>query len=141
MAARIDRFQRQHARIRDIVETLCSRLLLDPLAKDSTSCRRLLTELTGLVRRHAAMTGNILYARLIEHDDPEAKATASCLLDEICPLDAAFDRYAARWLRPGAIQRDPSGFMRHTRRIASSLLWRVQREEHDLYPLVVGARH
>ncbi len=84
---------------------------------------------------HSTMENEALYPRLLEHADPDVRASAQRLFNELGGIYDAFALHHARWSTVELISIDPHTFVRHTQEVFARLRLRVERENDELYPL------
>lgn len=136
-----ERFRRQHEELASLSAEILERVAAPAaeLAADAGHVRRLVARFAGKLAVHASMENEALYPRLLAHRDPEVRAKATALFDEVGALYASFGGYRERWPTIDAIERDPAAFAKDTRRVLKVLWSRMMRENDELYPLVDGA--
>lgn len=94
-----------------------------------------LSKLTGLLRIHFAQEDRMLYPRLMRSADAETAAVATRFFDEMGGLGAAYEQFAERWTRLGAIAAAPDAFIAEAESVFAALGNRIERENRELYPL------
>ena len=115
---------------------ILKQLSIERLARDPMEVRRLVARFAGKLRMHATMENDALYPRLRAHPDPEIRARAETLWNEVGTIYSQFEAYSEKWLVGDAIARDPTTFVQDTHRLFSTLGKRMARENRELYPLV-----
>ncbi len=98
--------------------------------------RHNLGELSASVSLHLATEDHVLYPRLMKGSNPKTRAAAKQLHAEVGGIAEAFKEYLLHWRSGKAILRDPTRFARETDEILTALAARIEREEHELYPLL-----
>lgn len=129
-------FQRQHEELARLATEIVAHLTIEGLERDHHEVRRLVARFAGKLRMHATMENEALYPRLRAHPDPEIRAAAERLWNEVGTIYSQFAEYSDRWLVGDAIARDPRTFVQDTHRLFATLGKRMQRENRELYPLV-----
>jgi len=95
----------------------------------------LLTRLAGKLTAHLTMEDNVLYPKLYEHNKPEVQAKAKEFFNEMGALRSVFETYIDKWMDKSAIENDSQAFIGETQGLFTALQERIDRENHDLYPL------
>jgi hypothetical protein len=134
-----ERFRRQHEELQQLGLEIANKLSRKTIVAGAADVRRLVARFAGKLTVHASMENEALYPRLLEHADPDVRARAHALFDEVGELYATFHAYTARWPTVASIHADPPGFVRETREILTRLAFRMVRENDELYPLVETA--
>lgn len=125
-------YRRQHGDIRRLLHEATRNLV--PL--DPDACRSTLAKLAGTLKIHIAMEDNALYPRLLAHQNPAVRQTASDYQQSMGQLGPAFEQFFARWSAHGAIEAQPAHYAAGQRVIAEALRQRMDLEDANLYDLV-----
>ncbi|MBX3271191.1 MAG: hemerythrin domain-containing protein [Sandaracinaceae bacterium] len=126
-------FRRQHRELQRLAAEL-SRAALTP-GYDADRIVVLLRRFLGTLRVHAAMENEALYPALLAHADPDVRARARALHDELGPLYGMMDELAARWDGAEVIDARRIRFRIELARVLARLGWRMMREDRELYPM------
>lgn len=105
-------------------------------AHDAEDLRHSLVELSASVSQHLATEDHVLYPSLMKGNNSKIRTVARQLYAEIGGIGEGFKEYLLHWRSSAAILRDPTRFVRETDEILTALAVRIEREEHELYPLL-----
>ena len=133
-----DSLQRQHDEIIDIVTETASHLEPDKLQTKSDHVANLLKKLAGKLGAHLAMEDNVLYPKLLEHDDPNVKKITQEFIGEMGDLSVVFKNYVGRWQKAQDIKEKSTDFIKETNEVFAALGTRVEKENTILYPILDG---
>ncbi|MFH1811337.1 MAG: hemerythrin domain-containing protein [Pseudomonadota bacterium] len=112
-----------------------SRLLSErDVAQSSMELRGLITRIAGKLKIHYAMEDHSLYQPLLAHPDAAIRALARSFQAEVGHLAAAFQGFLDRWPSSVAIRADVDGFRADSEEVISSVVYRILRENEELYP-------
>lgn len=125
-------YRRQHGDIRRLLHEAARNLV--PL--DPDACRSTLAKLAGMLKIHMTMEDHALYPRLLTHDNPSVRQTASDYQQSMGQLGPAFEGFFAKWSAHGAIEAEPAQYAAGQRVIAQALKQRMDLEDTNLYDLV-----
>lgn len=128
-------YRRQHAEIVKLVQGVQVFLAPGRLPTAAADVRLKLSELAAKTTLHLAMEDGSLYPRLMAHENPKVRDTASRFNNEMSAISALFETYTAKWTE-SAIRQDSSGFIEETTKLFVALANRIQRENTELYPLI-----
>jgi hemerythrin-like domain-containing protein len=82
-----------------------------------------------------------MYPYLLQHEKEEVRAISKVLKKEMGDLSAVFEGYKDKYLkRPNALVKEPSQFIKETNNILYAISKRVEKEEHELFPLLDNIR-
>ncbi len=135
-----DLLKQQHYELLDIASALSLHLQIDRIAENPEVVLELLNNLSGRLRVHLSMEDRGLYPQLLEHDDELVKQLTRDFMDDIGGLSARVRKYMLRWSVPRLISEHPRDFTRETRELLQELSERIDREENELYPLLIKKR-
>lgn len=135
--ATIDLLKEQHYELLDIASALSLHLQIDRIAETPEVVHELLNSLAGRLRVHLLMEDRGLYPLLLEGDDEEVKRLTREFMDDIGGLSARVRKYMLSWSVPRLIREHPRDFARETRELLQELSNRIDREENELYPLLL----
>ena len=128
-------YRSQHAEIVKLVQGVQVFLAPGKLPGAAADVRLKLSELAAKTTLHLAMEDGSLYPRLMAHEDPKVRDTASRFNNEMSAISAVFETYTAKWTE-SAIREDSTGFIEETTKLFTALANRIQRENTELYPLL-----
>lgn len=128
-------YRLQHAEIVKLVRGVQVFLAPGKLPAAAADVRLKLSELAAKTTLHLAMEDGSLYPKLMAHEDPKVRDTASRFNNEMSGITAAFETYTAKWTET-AIREDSSGFIEETAKLFVALANRIHRENTELYPLL-----
>ena len=131
-SAATTRLRRQHADLGELATTLAG--ALEPLEIDAAL--RAMARLSGLLKVHAAMEDEVLYPRLLAHEDPSVRAVAQRYRAEFGDAYGAFFRMRAGWASRDAVQAKPEAFVADVRAAIGALGSRIRHENEGLYAMV-----
>jgi hypothetical protein len=132
---RTDVYRRQHHQIRTLLAGTSQFLV--PL--DAGACRSGLERLATVLNVHLALEDKALYPRLMTHDDPDVRRTASEFHTRMGRLAEQFEAFYAKWGRPGEIESSAYEFAVEYRALSEALRHRMDVEDATLYQLVERA--
>lgn len=128
-------YRSQHAEIVKLVQGVQVFLAPGKLPGAAADVRLKLSELAAKTTLHLAMEDGSLYPKLMAHEDPKVRDTASRFNNEMSALTGLFETYAGKWTE-AAIREDSTGFIAETTKLFAALANRIQRENTELYPLI-----
>lgn len=131
----VERFLTQHQEIVDIAGQMAKVFRAGTLSGSEHQMASLLSQLAGKLVLHLTLEDEVLYPRLLKHQDPKVQQKAQAYMDEMGGLKTAFGAYQSRW-NESSIKADNEGFINESRKIFQALKERIKRENNDLYPLV-----
>lgn len=134
----IESFKQHHKELL-LVATEITRLLnTEALKKDSSAVRSQLSKLAGKLSVHLAMEDKSLYPLFLNHKNEMIKETVSRFMQEMGGIKDAFMEYNRKWTMAVSIQNDPEAFIRETKGIFAALAKRIDKEDKELYTLVMS---
>ncbi|HIJ83279.1 MAG: cation-binding protein [Magnetococcales bacterium] len=98
--------------------------------------RELLKVLDQRVLLHLTQEDQLLYPGLLTDRHPEIRKTASLFTKEMGGLGFEFSEYIHRWQSEQELIGHWDAFVADSHKIADQLLWRIDREENELFPLL-----
>lgn len=131
-----DNLRQQHAEILKVVKEMGP--LLRPAAIDAPTAdrlRKLLVDLSGRVTLHLAAEDKVLYPTLSHDRDAKVAQTANRFAKEMGDIGVAFKGYLGAYPSGAVIFGARDKFCADTSGIFKVLGARIDREEHELYPL------
>lgn len=96
----------------------------------------LLCDLADKVKQHLAEEDKGLYPSLLIHEDPKVKSIAWGFISGEKPLRKTFDDYHRKWLKHCDFNFTDQ-FIEETREVFDMLQYRIERENHVLFPKLV----
>lgn len=96
---------------------------------------RSLRRFVGRLRVHATMETDALYPSLLEHADPDVRASAGRLYEDLGPLYGLVDEFVEKWGTSEQIESGRIRFRIELARVIGRLGWRMMREDRELYPM------
>jgi len=96
----------------------------------------LLCDLSDKVKQHLAEEDKGLYPSLLIHEDPKVKSIAWGFISGEKPLRRTFDDYHRKWLKHCDFNFTDQ-FIEETREVFDMLQYRIERENHVLFPKLV----
>lgn len=130
------RFRDQHDILLRIASEISIHLNAGELSKDASKARQLVSKLLGKLNMHLAMEDKSLYPRLLKDSDERIKAMAKQFINEMGGIGEAVEGYQKKWVTASEIQKDPNGFIQHTKGILNALAQRIDKENRQLYKAV-----
>lgn len=139
LASKLDGFRRQHSDLVALIDELSKLLTPETIAAQAGEARKLVSQISGILRMHLAMEDKALYPRIAAHADERLRELSKRYAEEMGGLHASFTSYLARWPTQSSITRDAEGFLHDTAGVLEALRTRISCEETELYPLVDAA--
>jgi hypothetical protein len=133
----IHNLKMQHRELTRITMELVPRLEPSELAADASTVRKSLSMLTGILKVHLAMEDKSFYPYLLEHRDEELRKLAGQFLAEREEIQTRYLDFTARWMAPGAIEKDAASFVEETRAVLMQLGTRMLQEDREFHPLIL----
>lgn len=127
--------RRQHDAAVALVETITASIRKYRDTADAYEISLNLAKLNGLLRIHFAQEDRSLYPAMRVSPDPEVAATAEAFQQEMGDLGQAFATYVGRWGTSSAIAAQFVQFRDESAAVFGALANRIERENHNLYPL------
>lgn len=134
MSAITKRYVEQHQDLLEVAGRLQGMLDAAALADEAQPVRSVLSELLGKLSVHLAMEDEVLYPRLLEHEDKKVRDIATRVQAEMGGIAKAVGQYRETWPSARAIQQKPEDFVEQTTGILSALAARIQLEDEQLFP-------
>jgi len=134
--AKTDNLRLQHATMAEIVNRISTQLKADVVAANAEDIRKNISTLAGKLSVHLAMEDQVLYPKLLKHENPNVAAVARRYIAELGGIKEAFQQYNQKWLTPASIQAKPQEFIEDTASLFRLLNKRIEQENNELYELV-----
>ncbi|MDG4603759.1 MAG: hemerythrin domain-containing protein [Defluviicoccus sp.] len=133
------RLKRQHSEISKAIDAV-----LEPIeAGEITGCAPLLAaqlhEIAALVTSHLRIEDKEIYPVLMARQETAVSGLATAFREHMGNLANEFAAFSQRYATAAAIAGEEPAFCQATREIFEKLRLRMQREESELYPLMVRA--
>ena len=127
--------QGAHRKLRELAGQL-SKQLGPQTATNADAIRDLLNRMDRILTAHLAAEETGLYPKLIADRRPNVAERARNFQREMGGIKKAFSDYSDKWSR-SVIATQPTIFRRETLSLMAALTGRIEREEQELYPMVV----
>jgi hypothetical protein len=135
-ARSIETLKQQHEVVLSMTAKILSSLNREPFVDQINDITFSLRILAGKVREHLALEDREIYPRLLLYSDGDVAAIATRYKNDLGNLLPRFNFYIENWLDKTKIQNNPTDFIKSTDEILKALLYRVEAEDNELYPLV-----
>ncbi|MEO5328160.1 MAG: hemerythrin domain-containing protein [Magnetococcus sp. THC-1_WYH] len=96
----------------------------------------ILHELDQRVLLHLTQEDQLLYPKLLHHRHEGLRHLGSTFMTEMGNVAGDFSGYIRRWRSEEALTIHWSHFVEESLTITSQLIWRIEREEKELFPLL-----
>jgi len=128
-------YRNRQAELLQMIEDLQSILAPDRLRvrPNAKTAYELLCDLGDKVKQHLAEEDKGLYPSLLIHEDPKVKSIAWGFISGEKPLRKTFDDYYKKWLKHCDFNFTDE-FIEETRGVFDMLQYRIERENHVLFP-------
>lgn len=136
-----DMVRKHHQQIRKAIQELQE----DVYHEDSVIENKLwialrIGNLTGILNMHLKYEDDQLYPVLLKHSNEEVRKISQEFMIEMGDLSTLFDCYKDKYLKnPDGLKENPSEFIKETNKILYLISKRVEKEEHELFPLLEKA--
>ncbi|MGB6984400.1 MAG: hemerythrin domain-containing protein [Candidatus Aquilonibacter sp.] len=127
-------YRNQHDEIRSATRALAAVVS----GGDMPAIRKALTHLSALIDVHVYLEDSAFYPALYKHADPELGRIAKAYQESMGKLASVYTAFCSRWMRPGAIEEDASGFAKELGDVCTTLERRMDLENNTLYMMVDG---
>lgn len=130
--------RKQHQQIREAIQELQEDVYIeDEVIKNQLWIALRIGTLTGILLMHLKYEDEHLYPLMLQHSNEEIRKISTQFNKEMGDLYSLFEQYKDKYLRkPGAMVENPSEFIKDTNAILYSISKRVEKEEHELFPLL-----
>jgi len=131
-------YRDRQAELLQMIEDMQSILTPEQLKirPNAKTAYELLCGLADKVKQHLAEEDKGLYPSLLIHEDPKVKSIAWGFISGEKPLRKTFDDYYKKWLKHCDFNFTDE-FIRETREVFDMLQYRIERENHVLFPKLV----
>ncbi|HHV64450.1 MAG TPA: hemerythrin domain-containing protein [Peptococcaceae bacterium] len=128
----------QHQQIRKALQELQEDVYNEEEVKENQLWIALrIGTLTGILLMHLKYEDEYLYPVLLQHPKEEVRKMSERYIKEMGNLSEVFENYKAKYLKePNSIKENSSQFIADTNAILYAISKRVEKEEHELFPLV-----
>lgn len=127
--------RQQHHEILAIVGQVAEIIRSGRVAAYASAIRSTLNDFDGKLNAHLETEERTVYPTLEQHRDAQVRQLADHFSDEMGNLLETIMGYSRRW-QIQEIASDPVEFAQASKFIFAALEARVDREDHELYPLV-----
>lgn len=131
----IDRFKNEHAQILEGIAAL-RRLSHAGIVDHAAEIARGIVAMSSVIKLHLSAEDRVLYPGLQASGDHGLAMLGRRFQQEMGSIAAAYVEFAGRWNTPGRVHGDPEGFRADANRVLKAVYERMQRENHDFYPLI-----
>ena len=134
----VDQLTKQHGEILQLVQELDS--ILDGAGNIDKAVRikGLLDKLIEILDTHLKIEDKLLYPILIKSTNHKVKTTAAVFSEEMGSIAKELGLYLGKWTTSISIANGSEGFMKETKELISVLLKRIEREDNELFPLLLS---
>lgn len=133
-----DSVRKQHQQIRKALQELQEDVYHEEdVLKNQLWIALRIGTLTGILLMHLKFEDEHLYPSLLENSDEKIRTLSKQFKKEMGDLSSVFEQYKDKYLRkPGGIVQDTQQFIKDTNAILYAISKRVEKEEHELFPLL-----
>ena len=133
-----DMVRKQHQQIRKALQELQEDVYQeDAVIKNKLWIALRIGTLTGIMNMHLKYEDEHLYPALLQNSEEEVRTISKEFKKEMGDLWAIFESYKDKYLRnPDSLVTDPAQFIKETNNILYTISKRVEKEEHELFPLL-----
>ncbi|MDU2066144.1 MAG: hemerythrin domain-containing protein [Sporomusaceae bacterium] len=132
----IDNLLRQHHDILALVGELEKYKTGDLLQNNAVTVAKSLAQLAGILKMHLSSEDKFLYPKLLQNTDATIHTTAKLFINEMGTLGQSFETYKMSYMGASKITAQADNFIKETQSICAAIRERMNKEEHDLYPLL-----
>lgn len=126
----------QHRVVISMTTKILSLLNKEPFSNHIDDITISIRILAGKVREHLALEDREIYPRLMLFGDKDVVAVVTEYKNGVGNILPRFNLYMENWLNKAKIQNNPTDFIKITDEILKALLYRIESEDNELYPLV-----
>lgn len=133
-----DAIRKQHQQIRKALQELQEDVYNEAaVAKNPLWIALRIGNLTGILNMHLKYEDENLYPWMRQHENAEVRELSDRFMTEMGNLSAVFDSYKDKYLRkPDSLKQNPAEFVKDTNQILYAISKRVEKEEHELFPIL-----
>ena len=128
------KLRQEHAQLVEIVGRL-SKIIAQSHPPSAGDLFKIRHELTSTLIAHLKAEDWVLYPRLVASPDPQLSKRAREFWEEMGGLAEAYAAHTDKWTAH-SIAAHWSGYCEEMHGIIAALTRRIQRENHDLYPML-----
>ncbi len=134
--------ERQHTDIRALVATI-QRKVKDNQSQEAMTLQvqdivKDINALTGKLKVHMSTEDKFLYPDMRASDNAKLRNAEKKYSNEMQEISQAFVDYSKTFNTRSRVLADTKAFVSETNRVLGLLVKRLDREDHELYPLVKG---
>ncbi|MBI4852089.1 MAG: hypothetical protein HY819_09855 [Acidobacteria bacterium] len=126
----------QHKVVTSMTTKILSSLSKEPFVSEIDNITISLRILAGKVREHLALEDREIYPRLILFSDNNISSLVTKYKNDVGNLLPRFNLYIENWLNKTKIENNSLEFIKETDEILKALLYRIEAEDCELYPLI-----
>ena len=123
----------KHDAIKEILSEI--KPLEEAGAQNSEEIAMKIGKLSVIIQMHLAGEDKYLYPYLLKSSEPKTRAITSAYMTEMKQIEDGFLRFLAKFKTADSIRSDFCSFQKDFLKINASIRQRMEREEHELYPL------
>ncbi|MDS4012156.1 MAG: hemerythrin domain-containing protein [Defluviicoccus sp.] len=131
------RLKRQHAEISKAIDAVLEAIEAGEIAGCAPMLAAQLHEIAALVTSHLRIEDKEVYPTLMVRPETAVSGIATAFREHMGNLAHEFAAFSQRYATAAVIADDEPEFCQATREIFKKLRLRMQREERELYPLMV----
>ena len=135
----VDTLKNQHDQVVQIVEELNVNLDEVKTIDNAIKAKASLEELISILSTHLQIEDDILYPALKKSQDQKLKDCATLYSDEMGNIAKELRLYAEKWTTSTSIADRPEDFINETKKLVAILLKRIDRENNELFPLLIAS--
>ncbi|KYH28245.1 MULTISPECIES: hemerythrin domain-containing protein [Clostridium] len=133
----ISNLKRQHIEIRELVNFISNLINKNNIENDASEIAKNINILSGKVKIHLDSEDKFLYPGLLKEGNEKIKNIASTYINEMGNIALVFNDYKNRFNTKTKILSDIDGFKKETYEVFKVLLNRLEKEDKELYPLIL----
>ena len=134
----IEKLKSQHKELLQVVNEF-STILDDVGSMDkAVKARAFLYKLGSLLDIHLKVEDKLLYPILIKSPNPKVQNTALAFANEMGDIAKNLGLYLEKWTTSVQIADGAEDFMKETKALVSVLFKRIDREDNELFPLLIA---
>lgn len=132
-----DNMRRQHASIQEDIDFLASEIKKDSTSINVTEVALRISRLAGKIKIHMLEEDKFLYPELLKSTDAEVKLMAQQYIDEMGHLSEEYTHFKTEYNTAIKIQAKPETFLIEAKKVIEALIKRIDKEDNELYTLIL----
>lgn len=129
--------KRQHQDIRRVLQELQEDVYDEQeVLQNQLSIALRIGNLSGILLMHLKYEDEYLYPQLLQHPDHKVREISKSSIQEMGDLSQAFEEYQKKYLKTPDNINDTDSFIKDTNQILYLISKRVEKEEHEIFPLI-----